>query len=93
MHIPIKPMNYFHENYPDIAFLFAWNHKKEIFEKDVKPYIKGSLNFTPNNQSFISKKPTTLDRADSKSASDIANNKSVSDLVKSFMRPTPIISP
>ena len=51
------------------------------------------LNFTPNNQSFISKKPTTLDRADSKSASDIANNKSVSDLVKSFMRPTPIISP
>ena len=33
-HIPIKPMEYFHKNLPDVAFLFAWNHKKEIFEKE-----------------------------------------------------------
>ena len=24
----------FRDNYPDIAYLFAWNHKKEIFEKE-----------------------------------------------------------
>lgn len=33
-HIPIKDMNYFYENPPDVAFLFAWNHKNEIFEKE-----------------------------------------------------------
>ena len=33
-HIPIKDMNYFYENSPDVAFLFAWNHKNEIFEKE-----------------------------------------------------------
>ena len=33
-HIPIKPMDYFYKNLPDVAFLFAWNHKKEIFEKE-----------------------------------------------------------
>ena len=41
MHIPIKPINYFHENYPDIAFLFAWNHKEEIFEKEKEFSNKG----------------------------------------------------
>ena len=40
-HIPIKPMDYFHQNYPDIAFLFAWNHKKEIFDKEKKFLEKG----------------------------------------------------
>ena len=35
-HIPIKPVNYFHKNPPDVAFLFAWNHKKEIFRKEKK---------------------------------------------------------
>jgi SAM-dependent methyltransferase len=35
-HIPIKSMDYFYENLPDVAFLFAWNHKKEIFEKEKK---------------------------------------------------------
>ena len=34
MHIPIVPVNHFRDNYPDIAYLFAWNHKKEIFEKE-----------------------------------------------------------
>ncbi len=34
MHIPIVNMNYFKKNIPDKAFLFAWNHKKEIFKKE-----------------------------------------------------------
>ena len=33
-HIPIKDMDYFYKNQPDVAFLFAWNHKNEIFEKE-----------------------------------------------------------
>ncbi len=40
-HIPIKSMNYFYENLPDVAFLFAWNHKKEIFEKEKNFSQKG----------------------------------------------------
>ena len=36
MHIPIKTMNYFYNNVPDVAYLFAWNHKKEIFKKENK---------------------------------------------------------
>ena len=34
MHIPIVPIDHFRDNYPDIAYLFAWNHKNEIFEKE-----------------------------------------------------------
>jgi len=33
-HIPIVPMSHFHENFPDIAYLFAWNHKEEILKKE-----------------------------------------------------------
>ena len=33
-HVPIKSMDYFYQNLPDVAFLFAWNHKEEIFEKE-----------------------------------------------------------
>ena len=33
-HIPIVPISYFHRNLPDIAYLFAWNHKEEIFAKE-----------------------------------------------------------
>ncbi len=40
-HIPIKSMDFFYENPPDVAFLFAWNHKKEIFEKEKKFMQKG----------------------------------------------------
>ena len=40
-HIPIKSMDYFYENYPDVAFLFAWNHKNEIFEKEKEFSQKG----------------------------------------------------
>ena len=34
MHIPIKSINHFKKNQPKIAYLFAWNHKEEIFNKE-----------------------------------------------------------
>ncbi len=34
MHIPIVSMNHFKKNMPYAAFLFAWNHKKEILKKE-----------------------------------------------------------
>ena len=34
MHIPIKDMNHFHNNLTDCTYLFAWNHKNEIFNKE-----------------------------------------------------------
>ena len=46
MHIPIKPYEYFLANKPDIAVLFAWNHKKEI---EIKEKI-----FIENGGKFIS---------------------------------------
>ena len=33
-HIPIVSVDHFRENLPDYTFLFAWNHKKEIFSKE-----------------------------------------------------------
>ncbi len=36
MHIPIKDMNYFHNNLTDCVYLFAWNHKEEILNKERK---------------------------------------------------------
>jgi len=33
-HIPIKPTSYFHDNLPHVAYLFAWNHREEIFAKE-----------------------------------------------------------
>ena len=38
-HIPIVPVSHFHNNLPDIAYLFAWNHREEIFKKE-KDFIK-----------------------------------------------------
>ena len=35
-HIPIVPVEYYKRNIPDYTFLFAWNHKKEIFLKEKK---------------------------------------------------------
>mgnify|MGYP001189281850 CR=1 FL=1 len=35
-HIPIVNVDYFRKNIPDNTFLFAWNHKKEIFNKEKK---------------------------------------------------------
>jgi methylation protein EvaC len=34
MHIPIVDMDYFYKNKTDSAYLFAWNHKEEIFKKE-----------------------------------------------------------
>ena len=36
MHIPIVSMQNFKKSYFDYAYLFAWNHKKEIYEKEKK---------------------------------------------------------
>jgi len=33
-HIPIVDMSKFNSSKPDIAYLFAWNHKEEIFKKE-----------------------------------------------------------
>ena len=33
-HIQIVSMEKFYEDMPDVAFLFAWNHKQEIFSKE-----------------------------------------------------------
>ena len=35
-HIPIVPIKYFKKNPRDIAVLFSWNHKTEIFKKEKK---------------------------------------------------------
>ena len=34
MHIPIVSSKNFKINKPDISYLFAWNHKDEIFKKE-----------------------------------------------------------
>lgn len=33
-HIPIKNMDYFRQHQPDCVYLFAWNHKTEIMNKE-----------------------------------------------------------
>ena len=33
-HIPIVDMNHFYKNLPHCVYLFAWNHKEEIFKKE-----------------------------------------------------------
>ena len=33
-HIPVRPHNEFAQNYPDYAVLFAWNHAREIMDKE-----------------------------------------------------------
>ena len=43
MHIPIVSMNKFKNNKYDFTYLFAWNHKKEIFQKK-----KNTLNVEVN---------------------------------------------
>ncbi len=34
MHIPVVDMKYFKNNITDAIYLFAWNHKEEIFKKE-----------------------------------------------------------
>ena len=45
-HIPIVPVSHFKENIPDIAFLFAWNHKEEIFSKEKELKENGGVWFS-----------------------------------------------
>ena len=33
-HIPVLDISHFHKSKPDIAYLFAWNHKNEILKKE-----------------------------------------------------------
>ena len=40
-HIPVVSMSHFRKRVPDTIFLFAWNHKKEIFKKE-KVYLNKS---------------------------------------------------
>ena len=41
VHIPIVSMDHFNKNKPNIAYLFAWNHKDEIFNKEREFTEKG----------------------------------------------------
>ncbi len=46
MHIPIVPISHFKKNIPDVAFLFAWNHKEEIFLKEQEFEKNGGIWFS-----------------------------------------------
>ena len=35
MHIPIVSTSHFNKAKVDYAYLFAWNHKNEIFKKEI----------------------------------------------------------
>ena len=50
MHIPIKDMNYFHKNITDCIYLFAWNHKREIFDKEKNLKENGFLMLNYKNK-------------------------------------------
>jgi len=45
-HIPIVSLSHFHDNLPDIAYLFAWNHKNEVFSKEKEFLKKGGKWFS-----------------------------------------------
>lgn len=48
-HIPVRPYEYFSNNLPRYALLFAWNHAKEIMEKETIFKDKGGkwIVYTP----------------------------------------------
>lgn len=46
MHIPIVPVSHFHKNLPDVAYLFAWNHKDEIYSKEKEFVNRGGKWFS-----------------------------------------------
>lgn len=50
VHIPVRAHQEFEENYPDCALLFAWNHSKEIMEKEKRFRILGGkwIVYVPN---------------------------------------------
>jgi methylation protein EvaC len=43
-HIPIVPIEHFRKDKPDAVYLFAWNHKDEIFKKE-NLYSKNNINW------------------------------------------------
>ena len=43
MHIPIISAENFTIDKPDVSYLFAWNHKKEIFEKEKDFLSQGGI--------------------------------------------------
>jgi methylation protein EvaC len=43
-HIPIVPIEHFRKDKPDAVYLFAWNHKDEIFKKE-NLYSPNSINW------------------------------------------------
>ena len=48
--IPVLPYEQFHSSNPDYVLLFAWNHSKEIMEKEAD-FMRGSrswLTYIPN---------------------------------------------
>jgi len=49
-HIPVKPYEEFQSSPPDYSLLFAWNHKKEIIEKEKSYFGKRGkwINYVPN---------------------------------------------
>ena len=46
MHIPIVDHKLYKDNYPDISYLFAWNHKEEIEKKEFEFIKKGGKWFS-----------------------------------------------
>ena len=46
MHIPIVSVDRFKDNPPDVAYLFAWNHRKEIFKKEKNFSLNGGKWFS-----------------------------------------------
>jgi len=48
-HVPVKPYEDFVADYPDYAVLFAWNHSREIMEKEAAYKAAGGkwINFVP----------------------------------------------
>jgi len=46
MHIPIINYDKFKNKYPDVVYLFAWNHKNEIFKKEKDFNNKGGKWFS-----------------------------------------------
>src|ERR1700692_3283756 len=51
-HIPVKTYEVFKEKYPEYALLFAWNHAKEIMEKENEFMNSGGkwIQFVPKVQ-------------------------------------------
>lgn len=41
-HIPVRPYEEFHASNPDVVLLFAWNHAREIMEKEREYMLAGN---------------------------------------------------